>query len=66
MRIIFSRKGFDAKNGGYPSPIINGKPCSLPIPKGPSNISYSDINSAQCKLVSEITRKKLTLTVPAT
>lgn len=34
MRIIFSRKGFDATYGGCPSPIIGGKPYSLPIPTG--------------------------------
>lgn len=32
MRIIFSRKGFDSGSGGAPSPIINGRPISLPIP----------------------------------
>lgn len=32
MRIIFSRKGFDSSAGGGPSPIVNGRPLSLPIP----------------------------------
>lgn len=32
MRIIFSRKGFDSASGGGPSPIVDGKPRSLPIP----------------------------------
>ena len=32
MRIIFSRKGFDSTSGGGPSPIVNGRPVSLPIP----------------------------------
>ena len=32
MKIVFSRKGFDTKFGGGPSPIIDGKPVSLPIP----------------------------------
>ncbi|MGB3739172.1 MAG: hypothetical protein WA948_07445 [Pontixanthobacter sp.] len=32
MRIIFSRKGFDSVAGGGPSPIVNGRPISLPIP----------------------------------
>jgi len=33
MRIIFSRKGFDAANGGVASPIFpDGSFCSLPIP----------------------------------
>jgi hypothetical protein len=32
MRLIFSRKGFDSAAGKAPSPIIDGKPISLPIP----------------------------------
>lgn len=32
MRIIFSRKGFDSAAGGGPSPIVEGRPVSLPIP----------------------------------
>ena len=34
MRIIFSRKGFDSSAGGGPSPIVDGRPISLPIPAG--------------------------------
>jgi hypothetical protein len=34
MRVIFSRKGFDSSAGKAPSPIIEGKPISLPIPTG--------------------------------
>lgn len=32
MKIVFSRKGFDSSYGGAPSPIIDGRPVSLPIP----------------------------------
>lgn len=32
MRIVFSRKGFDSASGGGPSPIVNERPVSLPIP----------------------------------
>lgn len=32
MKIVFSRKGFDTASGGGPSPIIDGRPVSLPIP----------------------------------
>lgn len=32
MKIVFSRKGFDTKYGGGPSPIVDGRPVSLPIP----------------------------------
>ncbi|MHA7819989.1 MAG: Nmad3 family putative nucleotide modification protein [Erythrobacter sp.] len=34
MRIVFSRKGFDSSSGGGPSPIVDGRPLSLPIPAG--------------------------------
>lgn len=32
MKLVFSRKGFDTKFGGGPSPILEGRPVSLPIP----------------------------------
>jgi hypothetical protein len=32
LKIVFSRKGFDTKFGGGASPIIDGRPLSLPIP----------------------------------
>jgi hypothetical protein len=44
MRIIFSRKGFDSSSGGGASPIIKGKPVSLPIPaKHVSQTTYNDL-----------------------
>jgi len=44
MRIIFSRKGFDSAAGGAPSPIVAGRPVSLPIPAtGPSRTTYADL-----------------------
>ncbi len=44
MRIIFSRKGFDSAAGGGPSPIVDGRPLSLPIPAGiASQTSYGDL-----------------------
>lgn len=44
MRIIFSRKGFDSAAGGGPSPIVCGRPVSLPIPAGAaSRTSYGDL-----------------------
>ncbi len=43
MRIILSRKGFDSKYGGYPSPILpDGRMVSLPIPRG-DETRYSDL-----------------------
>lgn len=42
MRIVLSRKGFDSAAGGGPSPIVEGRPLTLPIPagRGPSRTSY--------------------------
>lgn len=39
MRIIFSRKGFDSSAGGGPSPIVAGRPISLPIPAGAASVT---------------------------
>lgn len=44
MRIIFSRKGFDSAAGGGASPIVDGRPVSLPIPAGKaSHTTYGDL-----------------------
>lgn len=45
MKIILSRKGFDSSYGGGPSPIVEGRPISLPIPDdhGLSRTSYADL-----------------------
>jgi hypothetical protein len=45
LKIVFSRKGFDSKSGGGPSPIIDGVLFSLPIPSGkyPSRSTYRDL-----------------------
>ncbi|WP_374408611.1 hypothetical protein [Pelagerythrobacter sp.] len=44
MRIVFSRKGFDSASGGGASPIVNGRPLSLPIPAGAaSRTTYGDL-----------------------
>lgn len=32
MKLILSRKGFDSGSGGGPSPIVDGRPLTLPIP----------------------------------
>ncbi len=45
MKIILSRKGFDSKSGGYPSPIFPDKSLiSLPIPAHDyvSGVNYAD------------------------
>lgn len=44
MKVIFSRKGFDKANGGYPSPIFpDGRMISLPIPSPGDTVRYSDL-----------------------
>lgn len=45
MKIVFSRKGFDTQNGFGPSPIVDGRPVSLPIPdtKGLSRTTYAQL-----------------------
>ena len=45
MRTVFSRKGFDSSAGGGPSPIVEGRPLSLPIPANGtlSRTSYGDL-----------------------
>ena len=44
MKIVFSRKGFDSAAGGGASPIVDGRPISLPIPAGmASRTTYGDL-----------------------
>ncbi|WP_379554351.1 hypothetical protein [Qipengyuania sp. DGS5-3] len=58
MRIIFSRKGFDSAAGGGASPIVNGRPISLPIPAGAaSKTSYDHLGLGE--LVETASRTKL-------
>lgn len=59
MRIVFSRKGFDSGAGGVPSPIIDGRPISLPIPtKHRSRTTYADLGLSE--IVEAATRGRLT------
>jgi hypothetical protein len=44
MKIIISRKGFDSKNGGCPSPIFpDGSLVSMPIPVRQAPVRYCDV-----------------------
>ena len=46
MKIIFSKKGFDTKFGGKPSPIFpDDSMVSLPIGDKKSGIKYADLSS---------------------
>ena len=45
MRVILSRKGFDSKYGGVPSPILpDGRMISLPIPDKDAPVTYGAIH----------------------
>ncbi len=59
MKIIFSRKGFDSGSGGAPSPIIDGRPVSLPIPAGwtPSITTYADLGLGA--IVEQVTKGRI-------
>lgn len=58
MKIIFSRKGFDSSAGGAPSPIIDGKPVSLPIPtQHRSETTYADLGLAE--IVQTATKSRI-------
>lgn len=59
MKVVFSRKGFDSSAGGCPSPIVDGRPVSLPIPtRMPSPTRYRDLNGI-AELVLDLTRGRL-------
>ena len=58
MKIVFSRKGFDSAAGGAPSPILNGRPTSIPIPaRDRSETTYGDLDLGS--IVERITRSRL-------
>lgn len=65
-RIILSRKGFDSRFGGKPSPILsNGNICSIPIPAGggPSDHKFRDLkyDHLEIKDVFEVVKSKYSL-----
>jgi len=65
VRIIFSRKGFDSSAGGVPSPIIDGRPHSLPIPtRMPTVTRFRDLGNGTAALVNDLTNGKLSSDQP--
>jgi hypothetical protein len=59
MRIVFSRKGFDSGAGGFPSPIFDGVPVSLPIPTQRRSVTtYDDLRLGD--IVKRVTKGRLT------
>lgn len=63
MKIVFSRKGFDSKFGGVPSPIFpDGRICSLPIPDKSASVRYHDLRWDEDSLgtvVEDLTQRRL-------
>ncbi|HLX05396.1 MAG TPA: hypothetical protein VKR28_07665, partial [Candidatus Binatus sp.] len=63
MKLILSRKGFDSANGGCPSPILDGRLCSLPIPDAGAPTTYADIatfrGSPVARVVEDLTRGRI-------
>jgi len=63
VRLILSRKGFDASAGGTASPILpNGALRSLPIPDPLSPLRYADVGAGSDSLgrtVEELTRGRV-------
>jgi hypothetical protein len=58
VNIIFSRKGFDQSSGGAPSPVIDGRPVSLPIPAADrSQTAYADLGLGDT--VEAVTRGRI-------
>lgn len=56
MKLIFSRKGFDSSAGGVPSPIVEGRPISFPIPtRMPTPIAFGDLAEPIPTLIEELT-----------
>jgi Nucleotide modification associated domain 3 len=65
MKLILSRKGFDSTkaNGGCPSPILDDRLCSLPIPDPGSPTTYAEIRpfngSSIAQIVEDLTRGRV-------
>jgi hypothetical protein len=63
MKLILSRKGFDSTNGGCPSPILDGRLCSLPIPDAGASTRYREISpfngSSIARIVEDLTRVRI-------
>ena len=50
VRLVLSRKGVDGGSGGCASPIVQGVPCSLPIPTEREGVetTYADLGLTDC------------------
>jgi hypothetical protein len=60
MRIILSRKGFDSAAGGCPSPLLDGRPISLPIPtQRATSATYGDLCEPIPEMVGDLTKGRV-------
>jgi hypothetical protein len=61
VKIVLSRKGFDSAAGKAPSPIVDGRPVSMPIPATRSSATtYADIGLGN--LVERVTTRRISRT----
>jgi hypothetical protein len=64
VRVILSRKGFDSGSGGCASPIIDGRPISLPIPtRMPTPTTFGDLRNI-AELSRDLSRGRVTASTP--
>ena len=63
MKVVLSRKGFDGKNGGFASPLLDGLMISLPVPvtyrQEDHRIHYADLRYGNNAKVIDLLRKML-------
>lgn len=65
MKLIFSRKGFDSSAGGVPSPLVQERPISLPVPtRMPTSTRYVDLPTGVAELVSDLTLGRIAADQP--
>lgn len=58
MKLVLSRKGFDSAAGRVPSPIIDGRPVSMPIPATRNSVTtYDDVGLGD--LVERLTNRRI-------
>lgn len=60
MKIVFSRKGVDSAAGGCASPLVSGRPLSLPIPTSmPTSTCYRDLGQPISDIARDLSRGRL-------
>jgi hypothetical protein len=60
VKLIFSRKGFDSSAGGVPSPLVDCRPISLPIPtRMPTSTRFGNLSNEVAQLVFDLTRGRI-------